>query len=1059
MLKRNWLQALYAFVCVLALAGCGGSECDSAADCQDKKGPAPEGKEYQCVANTCELRNRPTPEPTCSPACAEGEICDGSTGQAVCRTCTATQGCAAPLFCDTAANNGKGVCRACTDTGAGTDQGCTTANPICDAAAGNGAGVCRACVDSAQGRDVDSGCSASTPMCDTAAGNGLGVCKACIDSAGGNELDLGCSASAPVCDTTSAGGIGACKACVDSAQGTEKDVGCVDEAPVCNTSANGGRGQCLVCLNSAPGTDTDLGCVDTAPICDIAAGSAGLCKACVDSAQGTGKDLGCSDSAPLCDTAANNGAGMCRSCVDDAQGTGTDMGCGAGAPLCDTAASNGAGGCRACMDTTGPGSNTADLGCSSPTAICDTAASNGVGACKVCVSTEGCPGSQTCNAEGTACEGCENDAACTNAATPYCKPPPPVAICVECTQDSHCAATRPACSTTTNFCGCTSDTECAAALNNTDFCDTTANNSRGECRFCVTDSNCQSMDPTRPYCENQTACIQCRANADCQLTEVCNPNSKACEEVPGADPTTTSQQIAAVAAATDGAIDPAMPIENAFVTYIKPALGSDVAGFFLQAEPNGPAIFVSDETALGLVQVGNRITLQVTNKTTITGIRTVNAVTGTTIVSRGHPVRNPISHVQPGLVMDRSSAPDLQSAVNSYESEIISLTGKLVSDVNGAGTGHVGFDINTAGITGTSGLPRLRVPATLADQLGLVKNCDFTLKSGPLWRFNNFAQPSAYEASDLVLDCPAPRLLSARAMNKTEVQLTFDRKLNAATVQATDFTIGSLNVTDAVSDRGFRVTLTTDAQAVGQAYTVTVTGEVMDLAGKPVDPAANSASFNGFSPPPSGPSLVINEIEYDNLGTDNAEYIELYNRGDAAVDLSGIILLLVNGNDPNDAPDKQRKEYLRFPLSNVTDASGNPVTSLPPGGYILAAPSSYFSSTPPPASTLRLVIATSTGGTSDIVQNGPGDGVGLLQDSTGTLIDTVFYEPGTHNTVFRITTAVGDRTLDFMEGTRTSASDSNSLSGSLQRLPNGADSNNNDYDFTVLPNSPGASNP
>jgi hypothetical protein len=301
-----------------------------------------------------------------------------------------------------------------------------------------------------------------------------------------------------------------------------------------------------------------------------------------------------------------------------------------------------------------------------------------------------------------------------------------------------------------------------------------------------------------------------------------------------------------------------------------------------------------------MVQVGDRITLRVTGKVTTSGIRTASTVSTLTIISRGHPVQNPISDIRPGLVMDRSDAADLVTALDNYESEIITLTGMLAAAPGGSGSGHVAFNVTTAGMTTASSSFQLRVPSTLPSEIDLVQGCQFTLKAGPMWRFTsgttNRAQPSAYAASDLILDCPAPTLLIARALSPTEVRLTFDRKLNASTVQATDFTIGSLNVTGAVSDGAYQVTLTTDSQTAAQAYTVTVTGEVMDLAGKPVNPAANSAPFNGFSPPPSGPSLVINEIDYDNLGSDNAEYIELYNRGDAAVDLSGLILLLVNGN-------------------------------------------------------------------------------------------------------------------------------------------------------------------
>ena len=1171
MLKHSWLQALCAAMCVLALTGCG-DECADQFDCRNKNGTAPDGKQWTCNAkHSCELQDVTPTEVKCSPTCATSDFCDTSSGEGVCRTCSATQGCAAPLFCDAGANSGKGVCRACSDTATGNaqDQGCSATAPVCDAAAGNGSGVCKACVDSGSGTDVgctttapvcdttaasgagvckacqdsvsgngqdvgcsaaapvcdaagasgsgvchacqdtangnaqdlgcsaaapvcdaaaasgvgvchacqdtatgnaqDLGCSAAAPVCDAAGASGSGVCHACQDTAAGNAQDLGCSAAAPVCDATAASGVGVCKACVDSATGNGTDLGCTASAPVCNAAAANGAGVCKACLDSATGTAQDLGCSAAAPLCEASAASgAGACRACMDSATGPGTDLGCAAASPLCDTAAASGAGLCRVCMDNASGNGQDVGCGVNVPLCDAAAASGAGACRVCMDNASGGNP--DQGCTAPSNFCTASAASGVGACSVCVpvTNEGCPGSQTCNATGTACEGCLDNTSCTNPSTPICKPPPPVAVCVECTDNANCSAARPVCDMATNFCGCTSNAACAAAPGNTDFCDTAANNSRGECRVCVTDANCASVDAAKPFCDNQTACIQCRSNADCLLTQTCDA-TKACVSPPGADPAGTSAQIQMFIDAPVGMISPALTIENAFVTYIKPALGTDVAGFFLQAQADGPAMFVAVDASSFSLQVGDRITLTVGEVQKLSGdLEAAATVSNVTIVSRGAPVQNPSNGPIPGLAVDRSSASDLQTNLSAYESELISLTGTIASAAASSGTGHTAFSITTVGMTTAATSFRLRVPTTVSDALDIVQGCSFTLKAGPMWRFTTVtgptlvlnAQPSAYNASDLVIsNCPAPKLLSARAPTATEVRLTFDRKLDASSVQASDFSIPSLNITGATSDGAFGVTLTTDAQVANQSYTVTVTGTVTDVAGTAVDPTAKSATFNGFAPPPTGAALVINEVDYDMVGTDNAEYIELYNRGDAPADLTGVVMLLVNGDMAADGPTTQRKEYLRFALSGVKDSSGNSVTSLPAGGYILAASSAYFTSNPPPASTLRLVIANSSGTGTDIVQNGSGDGIGLLQNSTGVLLDSVFYETGTQNSVFRITTGAGDKLLDFVEGTRTTAADSNSVAGSLQRSPNGVDSNNNNTDFAFGAGSPGAANP
>src|SRR5436190_17015382 len=43
--------------------------------------------------------------------------------------------------------------------------------------------------------------------------------------------------------------------------------------------------------------------------------------------------------------------------------------------------------------------------------------------------------------------------------------------------------------------------------------------------------------------------------------------------------------------------------------------------------------------------------------------------------------------------------------------------------------------------------------------------------------------------------------------------------------------------------------------------------------------------------------LVINEVDYDQPGTDSSEFIELYNSSSAAINLGTYRLLLVNGSN------------------------------------------------------------------------------------------------------------------------------------------------------------------
>ena len=157
-------------------------------------------------------------------------------------------------------------------------------------------------------------------------------------------------------------------------------------------------------------------------------------------------------------------------------------------------------------------------------------------------------------------------------------------------------------------------------------------------------------------------------------------------------------------------------------------------------------------------------------------------------------------------------------------------------------------------------------------------------------------------------------------------------------------------------------------------------------------------------PPPPPPAeqakLVINEVDYDQVGTDANGFVEITNTGGAAADLANVDLVAVNGGDSTD--------YDRVALTGT----------LAPGAHLDVA--------------IEL-------------QNGAPDGLALLDGAT--LLDALSYEGG-------ITAAtVGGQTYNLVEGTvlPTAVEDSNTVGGSLIRNPDGKDTNDAaaDWAFTT----------
>ena len=164
------------------------------------------------------------------------------------------------------------------------------------------------------------------------------------------------------------------------------------------------------------------------------------------------------------------------------------------------------------------------------------------------------------------------------------------------------------------------------------------------------------------------------------------------------------------------------------------------------------------------------------------------------------------------------------------------------------------------------------------------------------------------------------------------------------------------------------------------------------------------------SPPEPTSTLVVNEVDYDQVGTDGEGFVEIANTGDSPADLSGIALVFVDGADS--------AEYRREELSGTLD----------PGGYHVVAVDA---------------------------QNGAPDGVALLDTGAGALLDALSYEGAITDAV------IGGATISLVEGTPLdpSVADSNTVQGSLSRIPDGGDTDDaaSDWAFTESP-TPGAEN-
>ncbi|WP_224370040.1 beta strand repeat-containing protein [Hyalangium versicolor] len=317
----------------------------------------------------------------------------------------------------------------------------------------------------------------------------------------------------------------------------------------------------------------------------------------------------------------------------------------------------------------------------------------------------------------------------------------------------------------------------------------------------------------------------------------------------GTTPASTSVQIGAVRSATNGTVN--LPIAAALVTYVKPAVGSDAAGFFLQAEQPGPAVFIAVDpsTLTPVPTAGDRVSLTATQKTTVSSMVHVTAISGYSRSGSGESV-SPLS-------ADVSTV-DVPASLANYESELISISGTLSTAFSSPSAGYVASSLTTVGTPSGTNL-QLRLPTLLQDQLDVAKDCSVTANA-PLWRTSAVAQASGWKLEDItVLACPAPKVVSAVARSATSVAVQFDRRIAPASVQAngSQFTFSGGLSASAASVQDREVVVTTGTQTSSQSYTVTVNTSVTDTLGTAVSSTANTATFTGYVSPAT---LRISEV-------------------------------------------------------------------------------------------------------------------------------------------------------------------------------------------------------
>ena len=189
----------------------------------------------------------------------------------------------------------------------------------------------------------------------------------------------------------------------------------------------------------------------------------------------------------------------------------------------------------------------------------------------------------------------------------------------------------------------------------------------------------------------------------------------------------------------------------------------------------------------------------------------------------------------------------------------------------------------------------------------------------------------------------------------------------------------------------------------------------VDFTPRCMSPGAANLNTTSSCQPPAVEAIVINEVDYQQDGVTDNEFVEIYNSGNISIDLSTYTLDLIDGDTAT--------AYQSIALGAI---------SLAPGSYLVVCGTASVSA-----------CDLNTGLGSDFIQNGSPDAVALANG--GAVVDTVSYD--------------GSVTAPYTEGSGAGLVDNSAteLAG-LSRFPDGNDSDSNSADFSVRCATPGGAN-